>query len=354
MRRITVPLAVVAGLLSPGVAPAAPTAAPLVDLAPWKAGFADHVGPPARSSSRVAGDSAPAVYMAPDGQTVTVRFSKSYEPDPEIAQTYVDFLGGLPHGSELGELKVYIATPKEVKAYCGGQDGTLACYDPNAGRMTIPGEPTAQNEDGVTTSYVMTHEYGHHIANHRDNRPFPALEYGPKRWASHERVCIHAIEGRLAPGDEGADYLDNPGEGWADAYAHLKYPSVPWQFSPILEPTAASRTFALADVLEPWTKPAIKMFGGRFDPGGPRAQTFSVTLRLDGALRIALGGPAGTNFDIEVSSLGERRGRTRGRGSTDVFHIPVACREVDSERLVIRVRRIKGFGAFTVKATHAG
>ena len=183
MRRRLPAIAVLAVLT--GAAPAvARTAQPLVDLAPQATAFRDHVGPTTRARARQAGDSPSVAYRAADGQTVSVSFSESYTPDAAIAQTYVDFLGGLPHGTELRRLKMYIATPAEVQAFCGGQDGTLACYDPTASRMTVPGEQTAANDSGVTTSYVIAHEYGHHIARYRSNAPFPALSFGPKRWAS--------------------------------------------------------------------------------------------------------------------------------------------------------------------------
>jgi hypothetical protein len=103
--------------------------------------------------------------------------------------------------------------------------------------MIVPGEQTDSGY-GVSTSYVITHEYGHHIANHRSNAPFDAFTYGPKYWASYEMVCDRSDRGLLAPGNEGDKYDLNPGEGWADAYAHLKYPEQGWQLTPLLAPDA--------------------------------------------------------------------------------------------------------------------
>src|SRR4051812_33166337 len=215
MRRPIPPLALAAAaaLATPAAASTAPQ--PLVDLAPQTTAFLDHVGPAQRTAARAAGDSAPAAYRTADGLTVSVQFSRSYDPDPEVAQSYVDFLTSLPHGAELGRLRVYIATPNEVRKACGGVAGTLACYDPSADTMTVPGEQIADDGSGVTTSYVVAHEYGHHVATHRSNPPFLALNWGPKRWASQELVCINVIRGRLFPGDEGERYLANPGEAWA-------------------------------------------------------------------------------------------------------------------------------------------
>jgi hypothetical protein len=350
MRRLVVLLALI---------PAAPAAAarapqPLVDVPPQGTVFLDRVGPSTRGAPRAVKDSPPAAYRAPDGQTVSVVFSGSYEPDAETAQSYVDFLGGLPHGKELSKLQVYIATPDEVRDDCGGIEGTLACYDPSDDTMTVPGEQTADDGSGVTTNYVVAHEYGHHIANHRANAPFLTLNWGPKYWGSQERVCLRTIQGRLAPGDEGENYLANPGEAWADTYAHLTYPRVHWQFTPLLRPSQASKAAALKDVLTPWTGYVTQTFPGRFSPGGAHVQAFHVALHLDGSLRIALHGPAAANFDISVSSLGTDHGSTKGPHSSDVYFTRFACREVDSEDVMVKVVRRHGFGAFTAEVTYAG
>lgn len=352
MRRPFTVLAATA-LLGAVPAGATPVAEPLVDLAPQSTGFRDHVGP-GRAASRAVQYSPAAAYAAPDGQTVSVRFSRSYPDDPAIAQSYVDFLGGLAHGSELARLKITIATPAEVRALCGGVKGTLACYDPSVSRMTVPGEQTADGGSGVTTSYVMAHEYGHHIARWRDNRPFPALNFGPRYWASYELVCLNTLRGRLVPGDQGERYLDNPGEGWADTYAHLKYPDVGWQYTPVLRPSKASKAAALRDVIDPWTAQAREVFSGRFAPGGPDVQVFQMELTLDGSLRITLAGPDRANFDIEVESLGVNRGETHGPAARDNFRATFACREVDSERVLVKIRRERGFGKFTATVTYAG
>ncbi len=221
--------AVVSGLAGLAVVPAAAHAAiepqPLVDVAPTSTAFTDRVL--SGATVRQASASPPTAYAAADGQTVQVTFSPSYTPDPNIAQTYVTFLGTLPHGTELSQLKMYIATPAEVAQLCGGTDGTLACYSEQTHTMTVPGEQVAAQNGGVTTSYVIAHEYGHHIAAYRTNTPFETLSYGPKYWASYEQVCLGALKGTFQPGNEGRFYLSNPGEAWADTYAHLTYPTSP-------------------------------------------------------------------------------------------------------------------------------
>src|SRR5204863_8997949 len=111
-----------------------------------------------------------------EGYSVRVAVSSRYTtPDPNIEQSCVDFLDGLPHSTELQDLGVYIAPADEVLSLCGGQEGTLACYDSGSQIMVVPGQQTDVAADGVTTSYVITHEYGHHIANHRADAPFDAF-----------------------------------------------------------------------------------------------------------------------------------------------------------------------------------
>ena len=340
-------------LLLLGASPAhAGAPQPLVDVPPTTTAFRDHVGP-RPAAARRAGDSPPVAYAAPDGQTVSVRFSGGYEPDPEVARSYVEFLGGLPHGRELGRLKVHIATPREVRRLCGGQEGTLACYDPSAGEMTVPGEQLDERS-GITTSYVMAHEYGHHVASWRSNAPFSALSFGPKYWASHEQVCLNTLRGRLAPGDEGMNYLSNPGEAWADTYAHLTYADVPWQYTPLLRPTPASKRHALRDVLAPWTAPTERVFRGTFGTAGRSVRAFRVPLELDGTLRAELDGPDAAGYDIRARSLGREAGGTSRPGSDDVFLVRYACRELDSEWVQLRVVRRHGFGPFTLTVRYAG
>jgi hypothetical protein len=77
-------------------------------------------------------------------------------------------------------------------------------------------------------------------------------------------------------------------------------------------------------------------------------------LRLDGGLSVRLHGPAGTDFDIGLSSLGVDRGGTSRRGSTDVFSTRYACREVHSENVLVKVLRRSGHGPFTATVTYAG
>jgi hypothetical protein len=305
---------------------------------------------PARARASAADDTT-AAYRAPDGSTVTATVSASYSNPQAIAQSYVDFLGGLPHGSELSRLKVLIDSPTQVERTCGS--GTLACYAARSETMVVPGEQSRASPDGVTVAYVVAHEYGHHIAANRTNAPFSALDFGPKYWASEEQVCAGTLSGRLAPGNEGARYLANPGEAWAEIYAHLAYPDVAWRFIPSLRPTEASYAAARRDVTQPWTGRQVRTFTGRLS-AAHAVSSRRFTLTLDGALDIALRGPSAANYDLRVSADGKVRGTTHAAGSRDSLSWSAACRTTSSEPVTVTVVRRRGAGPYALTVRYAG
>ena len=325
--------------LDPPVAGPAPVAAP--------APFRDRVLQQAPRARSAAVRSRGKAYRTSDGSTVAVSVSSLYADDPAAVEAFVGFLDSLPHGSELGRLRVHLATPGEIGSLCGGA-GVLACYVNGAATMIVPGE---RETSGVSTDYVVTHEYGHHVAAFRSNPPFPSEAFGPKYWSSYQRVCVGVLEKRLFPGGSGRRYRQDPGENWAEAYARLRFPDQPWNFEPTLRPDAGALAAAQRDVFEPWSSPVTRRFEGVLD-AGEHSDVFRFRLRLDGGIRMRLSGPAGADFDVEVGN-GQDARRSRGTGSTDDLEV-AACRGRAEETVEVRVVRRSGTGPFTVTVSHPG
>jgi hypothetical protein len=227
------------------------------------------------------------VYTTADGSSVHVYSATEYvAADPSFNQHWADFLASAPHGDELSLLTLVLLPLTRVQTYCGAQ--ALACY---SGDMVVaPGTDPAPD---LTSTSIILHEYGHHIAYHRDNDPWAAVDYGTKRWASDENVCRRTVDGFVYPGDEDAHYQLNPGEAWAETYRvmaeqALGLPSPAWQIvSSWFYPDAAALAAASADVLQPWAGNTKTMVTGslrkaqkqariRFDT--PQDGTLAVTL----------------------------------------------------------------------------
>src|SRR5436190_17630171 len=122
-----------AAAVLPAAAVARPRAQVLRDVAPLGGGsFKDRVfssDPRKAHVSEISGKWYS--YPLQEGGTISAAISARYADtlNTHVAQSYVDFLDSLDHGPELAQLRVYIAPPDEVLRECGGQEGTLACYD---------------------------------------------------------------------------------------------------------------------------------------------------------------------------------------------------------------------------------
>jgi hypothetical protein len=340
----------------PASAVAKPTPQPLVDSKPLGGYFKDRVTSSHAPVARAAISGTWHTYTAPDGAQVVGAISTGYggQVTDSVVQSYVDFLDSLDHGPELAQLRIYVAPPAEVLSECGGQGGTLACYDSGSKIMVVPGEQVDSGSSGVTTSYVVAHEYGHHVAAARSNAPFSAFRFGPKYWASYEMVCDRAIKGLLAPGNESEFYLSNPGEGWAETYAQLKYPGVEWQFNRLMKPDAAAFAAARQDVLNPWEANVTKAFKGTFGKRGSNVRRYYFDLTLDGSFRVRLHGPKKSNYNMSFRSNGRDQGKTTAPGSRDSVSYDAACRQDPTEHVTVTVKRVSGRGPFTVRVSYAG
>jgi hypothetical protein len=263
--------------------------------------------------------------------------SDSYPVDQALPQDWATYLGTLVHGTELSKLTLDLAPADEVRAICGAQ--ALACYDP--GSETIEATPDDQL-DAPSAKEIVTHEYGHHVANNRSNSPFVAESYGTKRWASYEQICKGTIAGNVHPGDEGANYQTNSGEAFAESYRVLNLEkqgntTPDWDIvSRTFYPNATALALLEQDVLDPWTGPTVTHTHGSFGYGNTR--TIDVSTPLDGAFLARLHAPTKSHMQLLAIS-----GRTViARGTTIRLQI---C---GLRKLTLKVERTAGSGAFTV------
>jgi hypothetical protein len=275
---------------------------------------------------------------ASTGEQVTIFVSRSYPEDPAVTQRWANFLASLVHGSELSSVTVYLETPSEVSRTCGGED-ILGCY----GRDTLiaPGEDSG----GIAAESVITHEYGHHVAANRADTPWPAVDWGTKRWSSYIQVCARTKAHQLFPGAETSlEYQFNPGEVFAESFRvlneqRLGLPVAPWDVvDKSLQPDAEALTLLQEDVLTPWTANTASQISGRFAPGGTSVRTYNVAETLDGGFAVSVR----TSAHVRVQLL--KAGRVVSHGTTSAR--TTICG--GSRNYTVRITRTSGSGAFTL------
>ena len=246
-------------------------------------------------------------YTTTTNEQVKVFASRTaYPEDQATGLKWANFLASLVHGPELSSVTIFLESPSEIRTTCG--DSALACYSPGRESIyTIGTDPPLPN---VTAEAVLTHEYGHHVASHRVNDPWEAVDWGTKRWASYENVCSRTRAKELWPGAENAQhYMKNPGEGFAETYRVLNQrklgvPEMPWQIVTMsLYPNATALSLVQQDVLQPWTGPTTRTLTGTV-----RArETRSVVVKtpLDGMFRAQVAGRG--KFKLGVFAPSGRR-----------------------------------------------
>jgi hypothetical protein len=265
-------------------------------------------------------------YTTSSNERVTIRISRSYPENPAVGQQWANYVASLLHGSEISQVTISLATPAEVSQLCGGED-ILGCYGDN--QLLAPGE----DQPGITAESVIAHEYGHHVAAHRSNAPWPAVDWGTKRWASYINVCSRTRARELFPGAEQAlVYRFNPGEAFAEAYRllneqRLGLPITPWRVvDPSLQPDARALQLVQEDVTAPWATNTTTTLRGTFARRGSSVRTFKVATPYDGRLVTSLRSARGERLKINV-------------------HAATVC---GTRTTTLRVTRTSGFGAFSV------
>lgn len=286
---------------------------------------------------------------ASTGERLTVYVSDSYDADQNDVQKWADFLAGLIHGSELSLLSAYIATPDEVASLCSSAEA-VGCYD--ADRLVAVGEVA----DGLSPQEVVRHEYGHHVAAHRLNPPWAAADWGPKRWASQANVCARAAAGTAFPGDEGAHYVLNPGEAFAETYRALNDvrsfgAAIDWQLvDESFLPNTVELDAVEQDVRNPWGGPTTSVVHGRFDSAGRSSWSLPLRTPLDGSVSVSLSFSAGGRDHVVLMDGAGRQLVARGAGSGPRSEqlTAVICAQ-RSTRFV--VTRQAGSGGFSLHIT---
>jgi hypothetical protein len=271
-------------------------------------------------------------YATASGETVKVFVSPAYASDSAAGQRWANFFASLLHGSELSLLTAYVAPFDEVQDLCQSNGEALGCYYGN--KLVTIGEAV----DGVQPTSVATHEYGHHVAWNRSNAPWPAIDWGTKRWASDMNVCARTAAGTAFPGDEGWEYMLNPGEAFAESYRVLMETQAGLPFTwPILDPSFSPDATALQavrdDVVNPWVSPPTRTIRARF-ASGRRSWTMKLATPLDGDLSVRLAQGAD---DVQLLA-GDRRVLARGSWTTNGGR-SLAYRICGERSLVLRVTK---------------
>jgi hypothetical protein len=246
---------------------------------------------PSLGSARISANAEEDRYPIDDGsgETVAIDVTAACQVSCSAAdpQQIADFLGTLIHGFEMELLTVQLDTPSQIEFDCGY--GAQACYYGGEDKIVLSGDD-APAPDGASREFVLAHEYGHHVARNRESPPpFPAaIDWGTPRWSSYENVCRRSRSGALFPGNEGLHYFRDPGEAFAESFAHLRFPEseVPWRWVRSLKPDGKSLQAIREDTLDPWFGRTAFRLRGRVPPleGGAAVRAFRTP--LDGTVSL--------------------------------------------------------------------
>jgi hypothetical protein len=258
---------------------------------------------PSAGSARISASAETNRYSIDDGsgETVAISVTTACQTTCTAAepQQIADFLGTLIHGPEMELLTVQLDTPSQIEFDCGY--GAQACYYSGENKIVLSGDDTPAPE-GASREFVLAHEYGHHVAAHRESPPpFPAaIDWGTPRWSSYENVCRGSRAGALFPGNEGLHYFRDPGEAFAESFAHLRFPEsdVPWRWVGSLEPDRGAFEAIREDTLHPWLERRAFMLQGRVPPPQEGSVVRAFRTPLDGTVSLRPSGRPRYNLDL--------------------------------------------------------
>lgn len=261
------------------------------------------VAAPSRASARISASTEGARYPIDDGSgaTIAVSVTAACEESCTAADPrwIADKVGTFIHGPEVTLLTVQLDTPLQLGFDCGFE--AQSCYYGGENKIVLSGNEESA-PDSASREFVLAHEYGHHVAEHRElPAPFPAaIEWGTERWASVERVCQGRRLGHYFPGDEGSHYYEDPGEAFAESFAFNRFPdaAVPWAWAPALRPSAASLRALRRDVLHPWMGRRALTISGQVPRHGALVER--IPTPFDGRVSIGPAGDRSLGYELAI------------------------------------------------------
>jgi hypothetical protein len=306
---------------------AAPAAAETRDLPAQRAAFAvprpavplrDVVrAAPGAAGARIAATASGQRYPLNDGSddSIAVEVTAACQQECGAAdpQAIAGTIAGFIHGPEVNLLTVQLDTLFQLSFDCGFE--AQACYFGGEDKIVLSGDD-AQAPDSASRDFVLAHEYGHHVAQHRDlPAPFPAaIDWGTERWSSVEHVCQGNRAGDFFPGDEGRHYYEDPGEAFAESFAFYHYPeaAVEWAWAPSLRPSAASFRAIRRDTLRPWVERTSFTVSGRVPPRGAVVEEFPTP--FDGRVSVGPAGKRGLGYELIIRNRSGKALRSSRQG----------------------------------------
>jgi hypothetical protein len=276
---------------------------------------------PGAAAARIAATASSQRYSIGDGSgdSIAVDITSACEQECAAAdpQAIANFIGTLIHGPEVDLLTVQLDTPFELGFDCGFD--AESCYYGGENKIVLSGDEEIA-PDGSNREFVLAHEYGHHVAQHREiPAPFgPAIDWGTERWSSYEHVCQGHRRGAFFPGDEGSHYYEDPGEAFAESFAHNRFPDAPveWSWAPALKPNAAAFEAIRRDTLAPWRGRHSFTVSGRVPRHGSVVQEFRTP--FDGKVSIGPVGSPGLGYELAIRNRSGRVLRSSRQGVS--FH----------------------------------